>query len=64
MKRFAFMWIALTRVLLAPTAGFARILCSREGLQRAVDLYITAQIGGDTSGLGRFVRVDSLLVKG
>jgi hypothetical protein len=35
----------------APTAGFAQISCSREGLQRAVDLYIAAQTKGDTSGL-------------
>jgi hypothetical protein len=41
----------LTGVLLAPTAGFAQISCSREGLQRAVDLYIAAQTKGDTSGL-------------
>jgi hypothetical protein len=41
----------LTGALLAPTAGFAQISCSREGLQRAVDLYIAAQTKGDTSGL-------------
>jgi hypothetical protein len=41
----------LTGALLVPTAGFAQISCSREGLQRAVDLYITAQTKGDTSGL-------------
>jgi hypothetical protein len=51
MKRITFMWIVLTGVLLAPTAGFAQISCSREGLQRAVDLYIVAQTKGDTSGL-------------
>jgi hypothetical protein len=46
------MWIVLTGALLAPTAGFAQqISCSREGLQRAVDLYIAAQTKGDTSGL-------------
>jgi hypothetical protein len=45
------MWIVLTGALLAPTAGFAQISCSREGLQRAVDLYIDAQTKGDTSGL-------------
>src|SRR4051812_32653869 len=51
MKRIAVMWIVLTGALLAPAAGFAQISCSREGLQRAVDLYIAAQTKGDTSGL-------------
>jgi hypothetical protein len=51
MKPIRLMWIALTGALLAPTAGFAQISCSREGLQRAVDLYINAQTNGDTSGL-------------
>ncbi len=51
MKRISLIWIALTVALLAPTASFAQISCSREGLQRAVDLYITAQTKGDTSGL-------------
>src|SRR5262245_38873875 len=51
MKRLTLMWIVLTGALLAPTAGFAQISCSREGLQRAVDLYIAAQTKGDTSGL-------------
>src|SRR5438477_4475159 len=51
MKRITLMWIVLTGVLLAPTAGFAQISCSREGLQRAVDLYIGAQTKGDTSAL-------------
>ena len=51
MKRIALMWIVLTGGLLAPTTGFAQISCTREGLQRAVDLYIAAQTTGDTSGL-------------
>src|SRR5881628_2260508 len=51
MKRITLMWIVLTGALLAPTAGFGQISCSREGLQRAVDLYIAAQTKGDTSGL-------------
>src|SRR5689334_4230170 len=51
MKRITLMWIVLTAALLAPTTGFAQISCSREGLQRAVDLYIAAQTKGDTSGL-------------
>jgi hypothetical protein len=50
MKR-TLIWIVLTAALLIPTAGFAQISCSREGLQRAVDLYIAAQTKGDTSGL-------------
>jgi len=51
MKRITLVYIALTAALLVPTAGFAQISCSREGLQRAVDLYIAAQTKGDTSGL-------------
>jgi hypothetical protein len=51
MKRISLMLILLTVALLAPTAGNAQISCSREGLQRAVDLYIAAQTQGDTSGL-------------
>ena len=51
MKRISLILIVLTGAFLAPTAGFAQISCSREGLQRAVDLYITAQTKGDTSGL-------------
>jgi hypothetical protein len=45
------MWIVLAGAMLAPTASFAQISCSREGLQRAVDLYIAAQTKGDTSGM-------------
>jgi hypothetical protein len=51
MIRIAVVGIVLTGVLLAPTSGFAQISCSREGLQRAVDLYVAAQAKGDTSGL-------------
>jgi hypothetical protein len=51
MKPINLMWIVLTGALLAPKAGFGQISCSREGLQRAVDLYIAAQTKGDTSGL-------------
>src|SRR5215467_10846577 len=49
MKRI--MWIVFAVAVFAPTAGFAQISCSREGLQRALDLYIAAQTKGDTSGL-------------
>jgi hypothetical protein len=38
-------------VLLTAPSSFAQISCSREGLQRAVDLYVAAQTSGDTSGL-------------
>ncbi len=51
MKRITLMWSVLTLVLLAPTAVFAQISCSREGLQRAVDLYVAAQTKGDTTGM-------------
>ena len=51
MKRIVLMWLVLTGALLAPTAGFAQVSCTREGLQRAVDLYIAAQTKGDTSGM-------------
>jgi hypothetical protein len=51
MKRIRLMWIVLMGALLVPTTVFAQISCSREGLQRAVDLYIDAQTKGDTSGL-------------
>jgi hypothetical protein len=51
MKRIRLMWIVLMGALLVPTTVFAQISCSREGLQRAVDLYIDAQTKGNTSGL-------------
>ena len=51
MKRIALMLIVLTGILLVPTAGFAQISCTREGLQKAIDLYIAAQTTGDTTGL-------------
>ncbi len=51
MTRIAFMWIVLMGALLVPTTSFAQVSCSREGLQRAVDLYIAAQTRGDTSGM-------------
>jgi hypothetical protein len=51
MMRMALIGIALTGALLAPTSSFAQVSCSRDGLQRTVDLYIAAQTKGDTSGL-------------
>jgi hypothetical protein len=51
MKRIALIGIVLTGALLAPTTSVAQISCSREGLQRAVDLYLAAQAKGDTAGM-------------
>ena len=51
MKRTAFACMVMAGALLAPATGYAQISCSREGLQRAVDLYIAAQTKGDTSGM-------------
>jgi len=51
MKRICLTWIVLAAALLVPTGAFAQISWSREGLQRAVDLYIAAQTKGDTAGM-------------
>ena len=51
MTRIAFVAIVIAGALFAPTSSFAQISCTREGLQRATDLYIAAQTKGDTSGL-------------
>lgn len=51
MTRIVLMSVLLTGALLAPTASFAQVSCTRDGLQRAVDLYLAAQATGDTSGL-------------
>ena len=51
MIRITIVAIVLASVLLVPSTGFAQLSCSREGLQRAADLYIAAQTRGDTSGL-------------
>jgi hypothetical protein len=51
MTRIALIGMVLTGVLLSPTSSFAQVSCSREGLQRTVDLYIAAQTKGDTSSL-------------
>ena len=51
MKRIALTGIVLACALVAPSVSFAQIACSREGLQRAVDLYVAAQARGDTAGL-------------
>jgi len=51
MKVSALGALVLAAVLVAPAVSSAQVSCSREGLQRAVDLYIAAQSKGDTSGL-------------
>ncbi len=51
MTRSTFGGLALAAALLHSTPSLAQISCSREGLQRAVDLYVAAQTKGDPSGL-------------
>jgi hypothetical protein len=51
MRRTAVLAVAVTGVLFIPAASQAQVSCTREGLQRAADLYIAAQSQGDTSGL-------------
>jgi hypothetical protein len=45
------MLVVLAGALLVSRPGFAQIACTREGLQRAADLYIAAQTTGDTSAM-------------
>ena len=51
MNRTVLTWMILSGALLAPTAGFAQVACTRPGLQAATDLYIAAQTKGDPSGM-------------
>jgi len=51
MRRSVVVAMVLSSALLAPAAGYAQVSCTREGLQRAADLYLAAQSKGDTSGL-------------
>jgi hypothetical protein len=51
MKRIALMGMVFTMALLVPAAARAQVSCTRDGLQRAADMYIAAQTKGDTSGL-------------
>jgi hypothetical protein len=51
MKRLVLIGIVLTGMLFAPAASFAQVSCTRDGLQRAIDLYIAAQSKGDTAPL-------------
>src|SRR5689334_6084881 len=43
--------VTCTCALLVAAPARAQVSCSRDGLQRAVDLYIAAQTTGDTAGL-------------
>jgi hypothetical protein len=49
MRRITPTLVVLAGALLLPRPGFAQISCTREGLQRAADLYIAAQTTGDIS---------------
>ena len=51
MKRVVLLGMAIAGALLAPNASFAQVSCTRDGLQRAADLYLAAQTKGDPSGL-------------
>lgn len=51
MKPLTLFGIVLAGAWLTPAAAFAQLSCSREGLQRAADLYVAAQTEGDPSGL-------------
>ena len=51
MTRIALIGIVLAGALFAPATSDAQVSCTREGLQRAVDLYVAAQTKGDTSAL-------------
>ncbi len=51
MKRNTLLTLALAGALLAPVISFAQISCTREGMQKAVDLYIAAQTKGDIASL-------------
>jgi hypothetical protein len=44
-------WIAIAAALLAPTISFAQVGCTRDGLEAATNLYITAQGQGDTASM-------------
>jgi len=51
MNRIALKWIVLSGALLVPTASFAQVACTRDGLQAATDLYVEAQTKGDPFGM-------------
>lgn len=49
--RRLYLWLALAGSLTAAAQSHAELSCTRGGLQQAVDLYLTAQAKGDTSGM-------------
>jgi hypothetical protein len=51
MTRIALVLMVLAGAVAVPATAYAQVSCTREGLQRAVDLYIAAQTKGDTSGM-------------
>ena len=51
MKPLAVIAVVVTSAVLAPRVSHAQVSCTREGLQRAADLYVAAQGKGDTAGL-------------
>ena len=51
MRRGVVVAMVMTGALLSPAAGYAQVSCTREGLQRAADLYVAAQSKGETSRL-------------
>ena len=51
MTRFVLTALVLAAAALVPATAFAQVSCTRDGLQRAVDLYLAAQTAGDTSAL-------------
>lgn len=51
MNLTAFRWLVLCAALVIPTASFAQVACTRDGLQTATDLYLAAQAKGDPSGM-------------
>jgi len=51
MRRLAPTALLLFAALFAPSESRAQVSCSRDGLQRAADLYLAAQSKGDPSGL-------------
>ncbi|MEP7351625.1 MAG: hypothetical protein ABI824_00195 [Acidobacteriota bacterium] len=51
MNRFAIRWMAVAGALLAPVVGFGKPACSRAGLSATAELYVAAQMQGDTRRL-------------
>jgi len=49
MSRIVCRWMVLAAALWTPTASFAQVACTRDGLQAATDVYLAAQTKGDPS---------------